>query len=232
MHAKVSGTCSSRIEGLYCITDRPRGGLTYESIVESFCAAGADIVQFRAKELSASEMVTVGRKLRKITNRYKIPLIVNDRLDVALIIGADGVHLGQGDLPVGEIKRLITYNLDVAISPMNERRVVSSEFIVGVSTHSLKEAIEAEKNGADYVSFGPIFSSPTKPELNPVGLKLLKEVKSKLKIPVVAIGGINEKNISQVIDAGPDAIAVISAICSSTNIKKSVKNLKARFNVI
>ena len=103
--------CSSVIKGLYCITNSVSKGTSYETIVESFCSGGADIVQFRAKELSASELIRIGKKLRQITRRYKVPLIVNDRLDVALLIAADGLHLGQDDLPVLEVKNFIASSL-------------------------------------------------------------------------------------------------------------------------
>ena len=195
---------SVSIKGLYCIIDSAEK-------VEQACKGGADIIQLRLKDISEREFFFIAKKTKEIIDKYNVLFLINDRLDIALLVGADGVHLGQKDLPAKEIKKKFR------------------EFVVGVSTHSVSEAVEAQKNGADYISVGPIFKSPTKPELTPVGLELLKEIKQKVRIPVVAIGGINEKNIEIVKKTKVDSIAVISAISKSKNIELAVRKLKNKF---
>jgi len=196
---------SVSVKGLYCIIDSTEK-------VKEICKGGADIIQLRLKDIPDKEIFFLAKKTKEITDKYNILFFINDRVDIAVLVGADGVHLGQNDLPVREVKRLFP------------------DFIVGISTHSISEALEAQKNGADYISIGPIFKSPTKPELTPVGLELLKEIKQKVRIPVVAIGGINEKNIEIVKKTKVDSIAVISAISKSKNIELAVRKLKNKFS--
>ncbi|MFN3966675.1 MAG: thiamine phosphate synthase [Endomicrobiia bacterium] len=197
------------VKGLYCITDSIDN-------LEDICKGKADIVQLRVKNISDREIFLLGKRIKEIVKRYNVLFFINDRIDIALSLGADGVHVGQDDLPVKELKRLLRGYSRIR------------NFIIGVSTHSISEAIQAEKDGADYISFGPIFKSPTKPELKPVGLDLLKEVRQKVKIPVVAIGGINEKNIEEIKKTGVNSVAVISAISRKQNIEDAVRNLKTK----
>jgi len=202
---------------IYSITWLPHNGIGYEKMVESACEGGADIVQFRAKELTPAEKLKIAPKLRAITKRYNVPLIINDDPDIALEVNADGVHIGQDDLSLKEARKIV-----------GQKNI---NFVIGKSTHSVEQAVEAEREGADYISFGPIFSTATKPEYKPVGLELLREVKKRVKIPIVAIGGINETNIDKVLESRPDAVAVISAVCGKKDIKEAVKRLKGRFFV-
>lgn len=199
---------------LYVVT--PSGkNLNYEKIVEEAILGGADVVQFRAEGLTDHKYYQIGKNLRTLTKKYKIPLIVNNRLDLALAIGADGLHLGQDDLPVTEVKKLLAtcYSL-------------LANLIIGVSTHSLAQAVEAEKDGADYLSIGPIFSTPLKPDCKPLGLEIIPKVKKKVKLPFFVIGGINQDNLKEVISAGAERIAVIRAVFTQKNIRRSIKELK------
>jgi thiamine-phosphate pyrophosphorylase len=156
---------------------------------------GVRWVQFREKERSRHDMYGEAVRLKKLTRDYNAVLIINDFLDIAVCVGAEGVHLGQDDFPLKEA-----------------RKIVGKNKIIGISTHSLKQAREAEKNGADYIGFGPVFTTSTKDAGKPKGIEMLHEVKKQVSIPVVAIGGIGLGNISSVLQTGIDAVAVASAI--------------------
>src|SRR3979411_915516 len=136
--------------GLYVITSSPVTGKTYESMVEAACQGGADIIQFRDKMLSSKQRYDMAARLRKICSAHKVLFIVNDQLEVALACQADGVHLGQDDLPVKAAQQII-------------QQMGVKNFLVGRSTHSLEQALEAERQGADYIGIGPVFATPTKP---------------------------------------------------------------------
>ncbi|MFH2070751.1 MAG: thiamine phosphate synthase [Elusimicrobiota bacterium] len=202
-----------KIKGLYCITAGTTREIPDSQTVEHACAGGADVIQLRAKNLNAMQFMKAARDIREITSRYNVPLIINDRLDIALMCGADGMHVGQDDMPPAEVKSFLA-------------SMKVKDFIVGISTHSFEQAMEAERQGADYISVGPVFKTPTKPEYGQVGVELIKKVKSKVKIPVVAIGGIDETNINLVLDAGPDCVAVVRAVCGSPNVTGSAARLK------
>jgi thiamine-phosphate pyrophosphorylase len=157
--------------------------------------SGVKWIQYREKNKSWDEVYKESVMLRGITKDYQAVFIVNDYADIALSVEADGVHLGQDDLPLKEA-----------------RNIMGSEKIIGISTHNVKEAREAEKEGADYIGFGPVFHTTTKDAGNPKGTDMLKEIKKHVSIPVVAIGGINLENLGSVLDTGIDAVAVSSAI--------------------
>jgi thiamine-phosphate pyrophosphorylase len=157
--------------------------------------SGVQWVQFRAKEKSRLEIYEEAIRLRRLCKDYDAVLIINDFVDIAVCVGADGVHLGQDDLPLKEA-----------------RKIIGRDRIIGISAHSLKQAREAEKNGADYIGFGPVFPTLTKEAGTPKGIEMLYEVKKQVNIPVVAIGGINLENVLSVLRTGVDAIAVASAI--------------------
>ncbi|MBC7188736.1 thiamine phosphate synthase, partial [Candidatus Aerophobetes bacterium] len=172
------------------------------SQVKQAIEGGVTVIQLREKNLSSRQFLERAVKLREIIPP-QVSFIVNDRVDVALCCDADGVHLGQDDLPVSSARQLMGDNK-----------------IIGVSTHNLEEAKKAEKEGADYIATGPVFSTSTKPDaLSPIGCKLLSCIKKEVSIPVVAIGGISLENLKQVLDAGADGIAVVSAIFSSEDVK-------------
>jgi len=198
--------------------------INYPKMVEEAILGGADVIQFRAhpveflygtKGLTDREYYGIGKNLCLLTKRYNIPLIVNNRLDLALAIGADGLHLGQNDIPISQVKKLLTLHF----TPY-------TDFIIGISTHTLEEAIQAEKDGADYLSIGPIFPTPLKPDYKPLGVRIISEIKKRIKIPFFAIGGINQDNLREVISAGAERIAVIRAVFEGKDIQQNTKGLK------
>ena len=195
---------------LYVIIDRKASGKDPLTTAREAIRGGADIIQYRDKEATAMEMISWGIKLRKLASEKNVTFIINDRTDVALAVGADGVHLGQDDLPIGIARKILKNKL------------------VGISTHSLAQAIKAEKDGADYIGVGPVYSTPTKPDYPAVGLKLIKEVSRMIKIPFVAIGGIDYDNIDGVLTAGARRVAVVRAVVGARNIRLAAQRLKER----
>jgi thiamine-phosphate pyrophosphorylase len=185
------------LNGLCFITDKKLSTLTFEKMVSIVLGAGVKCVQYREKEKSRKEIYEEAVKLRELTKEFDATFIVNDHADIALAVKADGVHLGQDDLPIKEA-----------------RRIIGMKKIIGISTHSTEQAIDAEAGGADYIGFGPIFHTMTKDAGEPKGTEMLREVKRHVRIPVVAIGGINLENLKSVFDSGADAVAVASAILS------------------
>ena len=181
--------------GLCFITDRKVSELSFEDMTRKVLMKGVHWIQFREKEKSRRKICEKAISLRRLTKNYDAVLIVNDFPDIAMCSGADGVHLGQDDLPLKEARKIMGRNR-----------------IIGISTHSLEQATVAEKDGADYIGFGPIFPTLTKDAGRPKGIDMLREVKRQVSIPVVAIGGINLANISSVLQTGIDAVAVASAI--------------------
>ena len=201
---------NKNIWGLYLILDY---GLLGEKIwdrdyVSEIIAAGVNIVQLRVKDMLDSKLILLGNMLRKITEEAAIPLIINDRIDIALAIGADGVHLGQDDLPI-----------DAARNLMGNK-------IIGISTHSLAQAQEAIENGADYIGIGPVYSTTTKHDAaNPLGCKIIHEICKTINLPIVAIGGINEDNLAHVLETGVHGIAVASAVLKAADYAAVVKRM-------
>ncbi len=185
-------------------------GLTKKSIfedAESAVRAGVPAIQYREKEKTVREMLEDCRKLKEIC-AGKALFFVNDRVDIALAVGADGLHLGQEDLPV-EIARTLLPNA-----------------VIGVTVHNLEEAVKAEKGGADYVSVSPIFHTDTKKDAGKeVGLEMVKRVRRVVSIPVMGIGGINAGNARKVIKAGADAVSVVSCIVASDDVEAASKEL-------
>lgn len=202
---------AQRDYGLYVVTDeRLSHGLTHTEIARRAIAGGADVIQLRDKTCDCTYLYRCAEEIRDVARAAGVPLIVNDRLDVALQTGADGVHLGQTDMPL-----------------KFARRVAPRGFVIGISAGTLKEALDAERDGADYVGLGPIFPTQSKGDAaEACGLGLLREVKSKISIPVVAIGGISSGNAAAVIAAGADGIAVISAVVSQDDIVVAARELK------
>jgi thiamine-phosphate pyrophosphorylase len=198
-------------EGLYIITDDETDKHILLKKTRLAINGGAKTIQLRSKKINRKNFLDLAENLRKITAAKKVLLIINDYIDIAQIVDADGVHLGQDDISISEA-----------------RKILGHEKIIGVSTHSLKQAIKAEKEGANYISVGPIFSSPTKPHLKPVGLNLLKQIKRKIKIPIVAIGGINLQNISKTMKLDVKRAAVISAVMNAKNPAEAVYQFKKK----
>jgi thiamine-phosphate pyrophosphorylase len=168
--------------------------------------AGVKWVQYREKEKSRREIYEESVKIKKLTKEFNAVLIVNDHTDIAYAVDAEGVHVGEYDLPIKEA-----------------RKILGKDKIIGLSTHSLEQAKDAEKEGADYIGFGPVFHTLTKDAGSPRGIDILKVIKKQVNIPVVAIGGINFNNIKSVLETGVDAVAIASAILNG-EIEKNVKN--------
>jgi len=191
---------SFRLPRIYPLTDVQVSGLSHAEQIRRLCAGGASLVQFREKGLPASDFYDEAQTALRVTRELGIRLIINDRVDVALALGADGVHLGQDDL-----------------APTAARELLGENAIIGLSTHNMSQALEAQKAPIDYLAFGPIFSTTTKQDTSPVvGLAGLAEVRLITKgLPLVAIGGITEANAAEVIQAGADSVAVVSSLLSS-----------------
>ena len=196
---------------LYVITDESAGaGLSHVEMAQRAVRGGADVIQVRDKTCGPRELLNICRVIRKITGKTGTLFIVNDRLDVAIACGADGVHLGQDDL-----------RADAA------RQLAPPQFIIGISVGTLEEAFRAERDGADYVALSPVFSTGSKNDAGPGhGLEVLREIRQNVAIPVIAIGGITRENIHDVIIAGADGIAVISAVVGSPDITEAARDLK------
>jgi thiamine-phosphate pyrophosphorylase len=199
---------------LYLVTDRDVVMNTdiYTGVLEAI-KGGVTVVQIREKRIGTLEFYNIAVKIKSITDKYQIPLIINDRIDIALAIGCDGVHLGQNDMPAG-----------IA------RNILGNNKIIGVSASTLEEAQKAEKDGADYVGVGAMFLTTTKDDAKAVTVLSLKEIKEGISIPVVAIGGINEKNVELLLPANIDGIAVVSAILSKKNAKTAAEKLFISIN--
>jgi thiamine-phosphate pyrophosphorylase len=194
--------------GLCVITDEVLApGCSHILIAEEALKGGAGMIQLRDKRRSGVELYNIATRINKLCKNLGSTFIVNDRLDIALASGADGVHLGQQDLPLTAARRL-----------------APSPFIIGISVKTVEEAIEAEKNGADYLGVGPVYPTGTKPDAGPdIGPGLIKSISENTKIPIIAIGGINLLNAIEVIKAGADGIAVISAVVCSPDISCAAK---------
>jgi len=197
---------------LYVIID-PKLSLNpnLDEVVSSALEGGAQMIQFRDKESSDEEFLVLAQRIKKITEKKKNLFIINDRVNIAKSIDADGVHLGQDDMPLKEA-----------------RGILGQEKIIGISTSNLEEALEAEKQGADYVGLGPIFQTGSKEIKGTIGTEMLKLVLGRVKIPVFPIGGINLSNIDQVVQAGSRRIAVISAVIAQKEVKKAAWELLER----
>jgi len=210
MQASKLKTMRHRVCGVYVITDRYINQRhDHISIAMAAIKGGASVIQLRDKNATTKQLLEWAFKLREMTNGTNTLLIINDRVDVALACGADGVHVGDEDMPVAVARKLVGKNM-----------------LIGKSVDNVEQAVEAERDGADYVSIGAIFPTSTKPDAaQAVGLDMLRAVKVAVKIPVVAIGGINHENAQHVIKAGADAIAVISAVVNSDDPLNAVEEL-------
>lgn len=200
--------------GLYFITDST---LTRKTVIEDARAAikaGVKIIQYREKNASTRQVIEEASEIKKLCKKNHILFLINDRIDVALAVGADGVHLGEEDMPY-----------------KTARKLLGNGKIIGLSAHSAKDALKNEKLGADYTSIGPIYPTTTKKNGHkPIGLNPIKQLKNKLNIPFVAIGGINESNIDEVRKSGAKNIAIISAIIIKTDVEKAARHFIEKIN--
>ena len=199
------------MKGVYLVTDRDcLQGKTLECVVELAAQGGVIAVQLREKDLPTRMFVQEARQCQKILAPYKIPLIINDRIDVALAVEADGVHIGQRDMP---------YRI--------ARKLLGPEAIIGLSVESMEQVREAEGYDVDYLGVSAIFGTPTKTDTTYLwGLEGLQDVKKTSKHPLVAIGGINASNAAEIFKTGADSIAVVSAICANPDPLKATRELQ------
>ena len=202
-----------RLHGLYVIIDPPAApGRDELDIARQAIAGGARLIQLRDKTGEKGLQLPVARALLDLCRDAGVPFIVNDHVDLALAVNADGVHVGQRDLPVSVVRGL-----------------VPRQMIVGCSTNNAEEAEQAEADGADYVSVGRLFPTGSKSDTRPANVDTIRSVKGAVRLPVCAIGGINESNIDEVIAAGADMVAVIAAVIAAPNVREAAWRLAARF---
>jgi thiamine-phosphate pyrophosphorylase len=197
---------------LYAVTDIRTESPDVLKEIEAAYRGGVDIVQLRSKVLSDAALMRLGLRIKKIAGKARKLFFVNDRLDLALAIGADGVHLGQKDVPVSVARKLA--------------KQAGFGIWVGKSTHNLKQALAAVREGADYIGVGPVFATPTKPHVRSVGLRFVRQAATKVRIPWVAIGGIDLGNIRNVIAAGAARVAVVRAIFAAQNPERAARELQ------
>lgn len=198
---------------LYLVTDKSENEEKFLKTIENAILGGVTLVQIREKTADTLDFYNLSLKVKEITTKYNIPLIINDRVDIALAIDADGVHVGQNDMPCEVTRKLIGKNK-----------------ILGVSATTVEEAKKAEKDGADYIGTGAIFPTSTKDDAKSVTKKELIEIVESVNIPVVAIGGITKENASELKDTGIKGLSVVSAIMSADNPKKASEELLNIFN--
>ena len=198
---------------LYLVNDKSDDIDKFLNTIEEAIKGGVTVVQIREKTAETLDFYNLALKVKEITTRHNVPLIINDRVDVALAIDADGVHVGQSDMPC-----------DVT------RRLIGEDKILGVSASTVDEAQKAEKDGADYIGTGAVFPTATKDDAPSVTKEELKEVVDSIEIPVVAIGGITLENAHELTDTGIAGLSVVSAIMSADNPKKASQELLNIFN--
>lgn len=196
---------------LYAVTDSMwLNGRTLPEVVKEALEGGATFMQIREKELPYEEFLTLAKEVKKVTDAYHVPYVVNDEVEIAKAIDADGVHIGQSDKALTEA-----------------RRILGPDKIIGVSTQTVEQAVEAEKNGADYLGVGSIFTTSTKLDADAVSKDTLREICEAVSIPVVAIGGIGRDNILDLKGTKVDGVAVVSAIFAAENIREATLKLRS-----
>jgi thiamine-phosphate diphosphorylase len=202
---------------IYLVTDRELSmGRSNLAVVRSAVKGGVSCVQLREKNCSTLEFIQQALLLKDFLEALNITLIINDRLDVAQAVGADGIHLGQKDIPLTMAKK-----------------IVGDFMVIGISAECLDDAVRAEKEGADYIGVGPIYSTATKTDAGePLGLDVLIRIRKAIKIPIVAIGGLNHTNVEAVIKSGANGIAVVSAIVSAKDPEREARKLRKLINKV
>jgi thiamine-phosphate pyrophosphorylase len=194
---------------LYLITDRKlfNAQCSMYLAIEAALRGGVKFIQLREKHFPTRKLLDMAYWMLGLTKEYNAQLLINDRVDIALAVNADGVHLGQKSLPAHAV-----------------RKIAGNKLLIGVSTHSFDEAVGAEEDGADFITLGPIYQTPSKLKYgNPIGIDVLRRVKSKVSIPVLPIGGIKLDKVKEVMDAGADGVALISAILAAEDIMGTTK---------
>ena len=194
---------------LYAVTDAAwTGEKTLIQQVKEALEAGITFLQLREKHLSEKEFLREAVEIKRLTDQYQIPFVINDNIEIAQKAGADGVHVGQDDMPVEEV-----------------RQILGEDKIIGVSAHNVEEAVRAEQGGANYLGVGAVHTTATKENTSAVSMEEMKKICQTVSIPVVAIGGIKKNNMNVLSGTGVDGIAVVSAIFAAKNIKKETKEL-------
>ena len=203
--------CDKRHMLLYAVTDRAwTGKQTLYEQVEAALKGGVTCVQLREKELDETAFLQEAKALCALCRRYVVPFIVNDNVEIAIACGADGIHVGQEDLAVGEVRRRVGENM-----------------ILGVSVHTVEEARQAVRDGADYLGLGAVFPTSTKTDVEQMPNETLRAICDAVDVPIVAIGGINRGNILKLAGSGVDGVALVSAIFSAEDIEGTCRELRA-----
>jgi thiamine-phosphate pyrophosphorylase len=182
-----------------------------EHMTAQLCSGGVDVLQLRAKKLAAGEIERLARLMLPITREHGVPLVINDHLEVAAVVGSEGVHVGQDDDAVAKA-----------------RAVVGPACFVGKSTHSLAQAVAAQAEGADYIGFGPLYATGTKPDYVPIGLQDIAEVHRLVTLPIFCIGGVNASRLDEITAAGAKRVVVVSAFLLAADVSGEVRALKQR----
>ena len=185
---------------------------TLEEAVEQAILGGCSLIQLREKQSSSREFFEMAKRIKAITDRYRVPLIINDRIDIALAVDAAGVHLGQEDIPAKEA-----------------RRIMGEEKVIGVSARTVELARKAVEDGADYLGVGAMFATNTKGNAKVIGKEKLKEIRAAVSIPIVAIGGINHSNAAQLVDTGINGLAVVSSVIGASDIQDAARKMRTIF---
>jgi len=194
---------------LYLILDKQTfGKRSLKNIYAAVSNGKIDLIQLRDKQSAKAAVLNLAIKLSQQLSRTKTLFIINDYVDLVVASGADGLHLGQDDLPINEA-----------------RKILGKDYIIGISCHSLAQALKAQAEGADYIGIGPVYRTATKPDYKPIGLKILRQLKGKIKIPYFAIGDIGLKNVQEIIAAGAKRIAVCREILKADNQEEAAKQL-------
>jgi thiamine-phosphate pyrophosphorylase len=183
--------------------------LETKKVTEQMIGGGVDVIQLRAKAHPAAQIAQLAADLHRITFAHSVPLIINDHSEIARIVSAEGVHVGQDDLPVADVREMAGPNC-----------------VVGKSTHSVDQAIRAFYEGADYIGFGPIFATPTKPDYRPIGLEEVQKVHEAIRIPIFCIGGIKLGNLPEVIAAGARRVVIVSGLLLANDIASYARSAK------
>lgn len=198
---------------LYLVTDRSlMSTATLIEAVEQAILGGCTMIQLREKNISSLDFYRQSVEVKKVTEQYHVPFIINDRIDIAIAVNADGVHIGQSDIPAAIVRDLI-----------------GTDMLLGVSAASVKEAVQAANDGADYLGVGAMFPTGTKTDANYVSIEELKKIRHAVNLPIIAIGGINKGNIKQFHDTGINGLAVVSAIIAQPDIQKAAAEMKSMF---
>lgn len=203
--------CAEQTLRLYAVTDRAwTGPQTLYQQVEDALLGGVTCVQLREKQLDRAAFLQEAIELAELCRRYVVPFVVNDDADIAIQCHADGIHVGQQDMPLAQVRQL-----------------VGSEMMIGVSVHSVEQALDAERNGADYLGVGAAFSTSTKTDVETLPRQTLNQICSAVQIPVVAIGGINRSNLLELSGSGAAGVALVSAIFSAPDIQAACQELRS-----